>query len=114
MNAAARILNESLIIATHPDQLKRIIFSKQMLLLAGLIGALMLSVLGVITIADKNRIEIGELSSLAHNRNEILTHYNQLLLEENTWAAPARIENLAQTKYSMVQPDPKKVIVIQS
>jgi cell division protein FtsL len=114
MNAAARILSEGLVIANAPARVRHITLSKSALLMLSLVISIVKSALMMITVADNNRIAVGDLTSLQQKQENLLTTYSQLLLEENTWASAARIETIAQKQFGMQQPDPKKVIIIQS
>jgi cell division protein FtsL len=112
MNAAARVLSESLDFIVTPSRTKAITVSKQMMLILTLITLIIISALMLITISDENRINIGKLAALQQNHDDLKTTYNQLLLEENTWDSPARVQKVAQDALKMSQPDPKQVIII--
>lgn len=114
MNAAARVLNESLLLVSRSGQVRRIIFSKQMRLILILAMSVLISLFSVITFADKNRIAIGTLSELQQSQNLLAVNYDELLLEKNTWKAPARIETIAERYLNMSVPDSKKIILIQN
>lgn len=113
MNAAARALTEGLVIANAPARVRHITLSGNAIIILSLVIAIVISALMMITVADNNRIAIGNLSSLQQVQSSLQTTYGQLLLEENTWASAGRIETIAQQDLGMVQPDPKKVIMIQ-
>jgi cell division protein FtsL len=112
MNAAARILNESLVVAVRTKEIRKMVLSKQMCIVLTLLFCVLTSALLLITVTDKNRIAIGALATLEQNQNNMLTTFNQLLLEKNTWSSPQRIESIAASKLSMALPDPKKIILI--
>jgi len=112
MNAAAKALSESLVFIATPSNTKAITLSKQMFLILTLAIAIIISALMLITVSDDNRINVGQLAQLQQTRDDLKTTYNQLLLEENTWAAPARVQTIAQKNFGMAQPDPKKVIIV--
>src|SRR5688572_11286216 len=113
MNAAARALSEGLSFATTPVHVRYITLSRQVLITLSLVIAIIISALMMITVADHNRIAVGDLASLLRTQTELHTTYGQLLLEENTWASAARIETIAQQKFGMIQPDLKKVVIIK-
>lgn len=112
MNAAARLLNESVMIATRSSQLRQLSLSKQMFFLLTLFLAVLLSGLALITLEDKNRIETGFLAELEQTQNNLVTTYNQLLLEKNTWNSPVRIEAVAH-QLNMALPDPKLIVLVK-
>jgi len=112
MNAAARILNESLIVAVRTKEMRKIVLSKQMCIIIMLLFSVLASALFSITVTDKNRIAIGTLATLEQNQNNLITTFNQLLLEKNTLNSPARIEAIAKNKLGMSLPDPKQTILI--
>jgi cell division protein FtsL len=114
MNAAARALTEGLIVANTPMRVKHITLSGNAIITLSLVVAIVISALMMVTIADNNRIAIGDFASLQQDQNALQTTYGQLLLEENTWASAGRIETIAQHDLRMRQPDPKKVIMIES
>ena len=113
MNAAARALIEGLDIANAPERVKHITLSRNAVIILSLVIPIVISALMMITVADNNRIAIGNLASVMQTREDLHTTYGQLLLEENTWACAGRIETIAQQNFGMQQPDPKKVIMIQ-
>jgi cell division protein FtsL len=114
MNAAARILSEGLVIANAPARVRHITLSKSTLFILSLVLAVVVSALMMITVADVNRIAVGDLTTLQQKHENLLTTYSQLLLEENTWASAARIETIATQQFGLQQPDPKKVIILPS
>lgn len=113
MNAAARVLNESILWVSRSGHVRRIFFSKQMVLAFLLTLSILASLFSIITVADKNRIEVGILADLQQDQNKLTINYDQLLLEKNTWNAPLRIENIAEHRLNMAVPDPKKIQLIQ-
>jgi cell division protein FtsL len=113
MNAAAKALSQGLVIASAPTQVSRITLSKNLIIILSLIALTVTSALSIITVADDNRIAIGNLASLQQTRDDFHTTYSQLLLEENTWASAGRVETIAQQNLGMLQPDLKQVVMIQ-
>jgi cell division protein FtsL len=113
MNAAARALAHGIVIASAPTAIRRITISKSNMLFLSLILSIVISALSLITITDNNRIAFGDLATLSQASNDLETKYGQLLLEENTWSAPARVEAIAQQNFGMSQPDPQEVVIIK-
>jgi cell division protein FtsL len=113
MNAAARALAQGIDISSAPTSVRRLSLSKHNIMFFTLVFAIVISALGVITLADMNRIAFGDLATLQQSRDDLQTTYGQLLLEENTWSSPARVETIANQNLGMSQPDQQKVIIIK-
>lgn len=77
-----------------------------------LLFAVMISAMAIVYVTDLNRHQFSELQNLQLARNDLNTQYGQLLLERNTWAAPARVQQIAQNKLNMILPDPQSVVVV--
>lgn len=112
MNAAARALTQGIVIATSPAHIRALALSRQTMVTLGLLFAIIISALSVITLSDSNRKMVGELASLQQDRNQIQTEYGQLLLEKNTWIAPSRVEHAAKQDDNLVFPNAQQVVYI--
>jgi len=112
MNAAARALAQGLTIAANPASVKRIALSRQAILILSLVFAIVVSALSLVTIIDSNRIAFGTLSELQKTQEQLLVQRGQLLLEENTWAAPDRVESIARQNLALAQPTPQQVVIL--
>jgi cell division protein FtsL len=66
--------------------------------------AVLASALSVIYIKTLQRNLYNELQASQQEREQLKTKWSQLLLEENTWAAPVRIQSLAQQELGMQVP----------
>lgn len=77
-----------------------------------LLLAVMISAMSIVYVTDLNRHQFSELQNLQLAKNDLNTQYGQLLLERNTWAAPARVQQIAENKLNMVLPDPQAVVVV--
>lgn len=111
MNAAVRALTQGILIAgdrTHP-----ITLSKQYILISLLFIAVMLSAVSIVYVTDSNRHLFNDLQVLQQNRDNLNTQYGQLLLEQNTWASPARVQQIAQQQMNMSLPAPKDVEMVR-
>ena len=53
-----------------------------------------------------------ELQALNMARDELNVEWRQLQIERSTWAAHARVEQLARDKLSMRVPDPARIEVV--
>lgn len=79
-----------------------------------LISLVLFSALSVIYTSDLNRREFGNLTQLQKSRDALYTRWGQLLLEENTWSAPERLEAVAEQNLAMVIPTAKNVVIVNS
>lgn len=107
MNATAR----ALVAGTFTSRnIRHMFFSFSNLLLMFILMALLSTSFAVIYVKDMNRREFIELHNLQHAHDDMLIEQGRLLLEQNTWSSPIRIQSVATTQLSMVNP-PKSVIV---
>lgn len=77
-----------------------------------LMFAVLSSALSVIYLNALQRNLYSELQATEQERDSLKTQWSQLLLEENTWAAPLRIQALAQHELGMQIPHHKTTIVL--
>ncbi|OJA00422.1 cell division protein FtsL [Rickettsiella grylli] len=77
-----------------------------------LILAVLSSALSVIYIKAMQRNLYSQLQTAQQTYDQLKTEWSQLLLEENTWVAPVRIQNLAQQKLGMRIPEMKNTILL--
>lgn len=112
MTSATRTLTHGIGISHSRTQ--SIALTTPMIGLMSLIAALLISAFSVIYVSDLNRQAFSELSTLQHSRNHLYTQWGQLLLEENTWASPERIETVAKQDLGMIIPSAKNVVIIGS
>jgi cell division protein FtsL len=101
MNAAARALEQSAFDISH---VQSIIFSKRHLMMMLLIFAVLATAFSVVSVKDQNRRLVSEFSSLEKTRDELNMQWSQLLLEQNTWSAQARVQHIAQNNLAMGVP----------
>ncbi|MES2998421.1 MAG: cell division protein FtsL [Pseudomonadota bacterium] len=83
-----------------------------------LLGAILLmlavlsSALSVVYVKALQRNLYSELQASEQERNSLKTQWSQLLLEENTWAAPERVQALAQQALGMQIPHTKDTVLL--
>ena len=77
-----------------------------------LIAILITSVL-LIEVRHRSRMMFAELQSLRAQRDELITEWGKLLLEEGTWSQHRRVEEIARTRLSMDMPAPDRIVVVQ-
>ncbi len=98
MNAAARALAEGTL---GPTGARTLTVSSQMLGLILLVITVLASAVAVVYVKNLDRQLYGDLQTLKQARDSLHVEYGQLLLEQNTLAAPARIQAIAQQQLGM-------------
>lgn len=73
---------------------------------------LILVALGVVTAQHKARKLYSESERLQAVAAEYETEYEQLQIEQSTWATHARVESMATEQLNMKVPNPKQIQVI--
>lgn len=89
-----------------------ILLTKQFISVVILLLAIFVSALGVIYIQTKNRNLFGELQTLQKTRDGLDVEWGQLILEQNTWSAQARVGEIAQEELKMVVPIEKNIEMV--
>jgi cell division protein FtsL len=111
MNVAARALARGPV-TWERRQLGSWQISLQMLGIILLMLAVLSSALSVVYVKALQRNLYSELQASEQERNAFQTQWSQLLLEENTWAAPERIQALAQQALGMQIPHAKDTVLL--
>lgn len=109
MNIAARALTQS---ALTWERGQHWVISLKMLGLFLLILAVLSSALSVIYIRTVQRNLYSQLQITQQMYDQLKTRWSQLLLEENTWVAPVRVQSLAQQKLGMRLSEMKNTILL--
>lgn len=110
MNTTARVLTQD--IAVDHSQSLSISIQFKYILLSILLFAVMLTAVAIVYVTDLNRHEFSDLQDLQLAKNDLNTQYGQLLLEQNTWATPARVQQIAEQHLNMYSPDPQAVVMV--
>lgn len=79
----------------------------------GLLGALILSALLLVVTRHESRSLFIQLQGLEKQRDVLDEEWGRLQLEQATWGAHARVEDMARNRLSMVTPSPDKVILVR-
>jgi len=79
-----------------------------------LLMAVLLTGLSVIYLADLNRRLDIQLEETISVQNQLRLDWDQLLLEQSTWATQARIQSVASQQLGMQSPSPKQVVMIKA
>jgi cell division protein FtsL len=109
MNMAARALTQS---SLTWEQGQSWVISLKMLGLMLLTLAVLSSALSVIYIKTVQRNLYSQLQVSQQDYEHLKTEWSQLLLEENTWVAPVRIQTLAQQELGMRIPEMKNTVLL--
>jgi len=107
MNASARALAAGTFSSVN---IRQMVLSGQFLLLAMLLCCLLASACFVINIKETTRQQVAELHMLNNQHNAMMVEQGKLLLEQNTWSSPVRIQSIAQNQLGMKMPE-KNIIV---
>lgn len=110
MNTATRILTPE--ISVENVQPFSLSISLKYLFIFSLLIAVMISAMAIVYVTDVNRHQFSELQNLQLAKNDLNSQYNQLLLEQNTLSAPARVQQIAQNQLKMIQPTQQSVVVV--
>ena len=102
------------IAATFGTRLQRAQLTLQGPLLAGmLVFVLVCSAVAVAWSVHKSRHYLNELQTLEVNRDRLETEWGQLLLEQHTWGAYARVGKIAAEQLQMRNPAPTEIIMVR-
>jgi cell division protein FtsL len=88
-------------------------FARLLLLLAALAVAVVGSAVAAVHARHEARQLFIELQGLNRVRDELNIEWRQLQIERSTWAAHARVEQLARDKLSMGEPQPGAIEVVK-
>lgn len=86
---------------------------RQLLLGAALAAVAVASALGVVDARHDARQLFIELQDLNRDRDELNIEWRQLQIERSTWAAHARVEQLARDELSMSVPSPADIEIVK-
>lgn len=78
-----------------------------------LVALLLVSAVGVVYIKHTSRSEFVALQKLERERDALNEEWSRLLLEQSTWASPARVEQQARTRLDMTVPGAEDTVVIR-
>ena len=77
-----------------------------------LVIASFISAVVVVMSQHQARKIFGEVQTLELTRNELNEEWGRLQLEQSTWATDDRVELVARSQLNMVDPDPKKIVLL--
>lgn len=109
MNAASRALQHSSIFS---GEVKWLSISRTSIMMLGLMIFMLISAVSVIYVKNYERSLFSNLESLQQQMDHHQLERGQLLLEQSTWAAPERIQQVAQVQFAMQLPDPGNTLMV--
>jgi cell division protein FtsL len=80
---------------------------------AVLLLAVVASAIAVVWARHQGRVAFVQLTQLQNQRDALNVDYGRLELEQATWAAPGRIEQIARSQLGMIDPAPDQVELIR-
>lgn len=107
MNAAARALAQGSFVNVSGQAFS---LSRQTLGIILLVMTVLASALSVVYVKNLDRELFSDLQTLQQARDDLNVQSGQLLLEQNTWATPTRIQSMA-VQQGMIEPAAKDVSV---
>jgi len=78
-----------------------------------IIIAVIITAVGVVYSKHLGRIEFVALQKSEQRRDHLNEEWGRLLLEQSTWASPARIEQQAELRLEMLAPTADMTVVIK-
>lgn len=85
----------------------------QLLAITTLATLVFASAMGVVYCKHQSRLLFTKLQNLQQDIESLQVEWSQLLLEQGTWAADARVEHVARERLQMHLPEPREVVVIK-
>lgn len=110
MNASARALAAGTFTSHN---IRHMLFSLQSIFVGFLLCLLLATSFSVIYIKDMTRQEVTALHSLQYQHDQMMIEQGKLLLEQNTWSSPIRIQNIAQNQLNMTTPAKNTIVFIK-
>lgn len=74
--------------------------------------AVVFSSLGVVSSTHEGRLRLNQLEILRREAAQLQVEWGQYLLEQSTWAAYSRIEQIAINKLQMQVPETQHIIMV--
>ncbi len=86
---------------------------KPLIVPAVLLALIFASALNLVLERDKTRSLFIELQALRKQKDELDREWGQLLLEQGTWGAHGRVEDIARSRLGMVVAQPEQIIRVR-
>jgi cell division protein FtsL len=71
------------------------------------------SALAVVELRHRNRVHFAELQALQKERDALNVEWDQLLLEQGTWAEHRKIERTARSRLNLGSPSPEQIVILR-
>lgn len=110
MNAAAKVINQGNL---FNGPLADMHMSKSLYMLMILVVAVLVSSLAVVYSTNSYRSTFSQVEQQEQQTHHLQLQWGQLLLEQASLATPARVEELAEEKLSMILPTAKNTFWLQ-
>lgn len=78
-----------------------------------LLALIFASALNLVLVRDRSRSLFIELQALRKQQDELDREWGQLLLEQGTWGAHGRVEEIARSKLGMTAPKPEQIVRVR-
>lgn len=110
MNATARALAAGTFTGIN---IRHMLLSRKSLLTSILLCIMLLTAFSVIYMEDMVRQEVIELHNLQTQHDQMIIEQGKLLLEQNTWSSPIRIQGIAQNQLRMAVPSKNTIVFVK-
>lgn len=110
MNAAARDYQQG---SLFHGNLARVVFSKKVIGIIFLLVMTLFSALSVVYVKNYERRLFSELQFSQQAAQKLHVEWGQLLLEQSTWATPARVQSIAQDRFDMKLPNLSSIYMVK-
>jgi len=87
---------------------------ERLLVTLGLLLLVVISALAVVDSTHRSRERFNQVQVMQRQEWALDEEWERLLLEQSTWAAHERVNQIAETKLDMVLPDPAAIRVMTS
>jgi cell division protein FtsL len=110
MNAAARLVNQSVLSRTG---VLSVVLSRTHFMLVALLLSVLTSALSIVYVTNASRSLNASVQQVLAERSTLHVQWGQLLLEKSTRVIPARVQHVAEDDLGMVVPDRQSVVMIK-
>jgi len=86
---------------------------KPLIVPALLLALIFASALNLVLERDRTRSLFIDLQALRKQKDELDREWGQLLLEQGTWGAHGRVEEIARSKLGMTVPTPEQIVRVR-
>lgn len=109
MTSATQVLTQRI---AKTSRFSMLVIIQQNLAVFMLIALLLVSAFSVVYVRDLHRRLFIDLQTAQKTADALKIEWGQLLLEQSTWATPARVQELAQEKLGMQVPALRAINIV--